>query len=274
MIFFILAVLFACCVWWGKKSLKLAVDCIDAAADFTAGNKRIILVPLFYFIVTAVWIVIWLVAFLCVVGLNKINPAEDIDDIPQDRTIEWTSTNVYLCLFMLFALLWVQAFISYTSKFIVMAAAGTYYWNSNPEDEGEAEVLYAIRIAHINHTGSIAMGSFIIGFIRFVEIVFMYFARKAEAASGNNAAIKCIVCCAECLIKLFERIVDYINQAAYAYMVNTGDNFCTSAYNGFLLNVKNALMFAFANWVAKMFIFIGKVTIVVLNCFTWNFIST
>lgn len=56
-------------------------------------------------------------------------------------------------------------------------------------------------------------------------------------------------------------------------MVNTGDNFCTSAYNGFLLNVKNALEFAFANWVAKMFILVGKLTIVILNCATWKFIS-
>jgi len=65
-----------------------------------------------------------------------------------------------------------------------MAAAGTYYWNSNEEEEGSAELFYAIRIAHINHTGSIALGSFIIGMIRFIEVCFVYFARKAEAASG------------------------------------------------------------------------------------------
>lgn len=76
-----------------------------------------------------------------------------------------------------------------------MASAATYYFNSGPgKPDGEAELGYAIKIAHLNHAGSIAFGSFIIAVVRFIEIVFMYFAEKAEQAAGNNPAVKAIVC--------------------------------------------------------------------------------
>jgi len=55
-----------------------------------------------------------------------------------------------------------------------MAAATTYYWSSAPmdpdqplveEEEGVAEVGYAIWITHFYHSGSLAYGSFMISFI-------------------------------------------------------------------------------------------------------------
>jgi NADH:ubiquinone oxidoreductase subunit 6 (subunit J) len=51
-------------------------------------------------------------------------------------------------------------------------------------------------------------------------------------------------------------------------MAVSGDSFCGSAWNGFLLNVKHMMKFTFANFLASAFIVIGKVAIVVLNCFS------
>jgi len=55
-------------------------------------------------------------------------------------------------------------------------------------------------------------------------------------------------------------------------MAVTGDHFLLAAWNGFLLNLKHGLKFAFANTIAKVFIFIGKVGIVVANCFSFYFV--
>lgn len=174
---------------------------------------------------------------------------------------------------MLFGILWILAFLDYTSKFIVMASACTYYFNSGPgKPDGEAELGYAFKIAHMNHAGSIAFGSFIIALVRFIEIVFMYLAEKAEQAGGDNQAIKIIVCVGQCILKCIEKIVDYINEAAFAYICVTGDNFCMGAWNGFLLNVKHCLKFSFANGLAKVFILLGKVALTVGNCFSLLFI--
>jgi len=94
----------------------------------------------------------------------------------------------------------------------------------------------------------------------------------AEKASGENPAVKLIVACAACCLKCVEKICDYLNSAAYCYMAISGESFCTSAWNGFLLNVKHSLKFSFANLIAKIFILLGKLAITVGNCFSLYFI--
>jgi len=55
-------------------------------------------------------------------------------------------------------------------------------------------------------------------------------------------------------------------------MAVSGENFTTSAWNGFLLNIKHIMKFSFANMIANVFIFIGKVGLTVGNVFSLLFI--
>ena len=131
---------------------------------------------------------------------------------------------------------------------------------------------YAFHAAFMCHSGSIAIGAFIIAIIRFIRIVFLYLAKKAEAASGDNQAVKMLVACGECCLRCIEKVCDYINESAFAYQAVSGKNFCMSAWEAFLLQVKHLAKFAFANFLAKVFIFLGKVGLVVGNCFSLYFI--
>jgi len=70
----ILAVAFLTCICCGFKSLKLAIDVIDASADFLAKTKRIILVPLLYFFISIIVFMTWLFAFMNVASMNKMVP--------------------------------------------------------------------------------------------------------------------------------------------------------------------------------------------------------
>jgi hypothetical protein len=65
----------------------------------------------------------------CVASLNHITVG-DQTLVPQSKDIDWTKKTRYMGLFMLFGILWILAFLDYTSKFIVMASAATYYSNS------------------------------------------------------------------------------------------------------------------------------------------------
>lgn len=263
---------FLVCVICGYKHVKEAIDVIDAAADFTVENKRVIIVPIVYFIFTLISFLLWLYAFACVVSLNKISADSGI--IPQDRIVHWTSGWTACALGMFFGILWIMAWWNYTSQFVVMAAATTYYFNCTEETEyeGQADLCYSVKLAHVYHTGSIAAGAFIIAVIEFIKFVFLYLAKKAEKASGGNKCIKAVVCVAECCLSCIEKVCDYINQAAFAYIAVTGDGFCEGAWKGFLLNVKHMLSFTFANYIAKIFILLGKVCICVVNGFTLVFI--
>lgn len=74
-----------------------------------------------------------------------------------------------------------------------------------------------------------------------------------------------IVACAACVLACIEKICDYINSSAYSYQAVSGDSFCTSAWNAFLLQIKHMAEFAFANLIAKVFILLGKIGITAGN---------
>lgn len=133
-------------------------------------------------------------------------------------------------------------------------------------------MCWGFKLAHIYHTGSIAIGAFIIAVIQFIRIVFMFLAERAKQMSPNNKFLKIIICMGECCLKCIERICDYINSAAYAYIAVSGDSFFVGAWKGFLLNIKHIMQFGFANFLAKVFIMLGKVALTVGNCFSLLFI--
>jgi len=251
----------------------MAVDVIDASADFVAGTKRVILVPNLHFVMQILIFIIWLGSLVCVISLNDI---EASTLIPQGRTIKWKKSVKYMALFMFFGVLWLLALIDYLSRFIVIMSASTYYFNHKRGDTEEntdaAEVMYGFKCAYFHHFGSICIGSFIIAVIQFIKFVFYYLAKKAEKASGDNPVIKCAVKCAMCLLNCLEKICDYLNEAAFCYIAVSGESFFPSAWKGFLLNLKHGMKFVFANMIAKVFIFLGKVGIVTANVFSLLFI--
>jgi len=151
-------------------------------------------------------------------------------------------------------------------------SAASYYFDSNSSKDGSASVGKGFKFAYLNHMGSLALGSFIIGLIRFIKIVFIYAARAAAKSGGDNKLTEMILKCGLCYISCLEKVTDYINECAYAYMAISGENFCMSAWNGFLLNIKHIMKFSFANLIASVFIFLGKVGITVGNVFSLIFI--
>ena len=169
---------FFCAVWCAKDSLQKAVDVIDASADFIAQNKRVILVPNIHYLLMIIFSVVLLGAFLCVVSLNEIK-ADDL--IPQNRKLVWSKNVFYAALFMFAGYLWITAWIEYTSRYIVIMGACTYYFNNNrdkPDEQESADISYGFYTAYLNHMGSIAYASFMIALIRFIKYVFYYLAKK------------------------------------------------------------------------------------------------
>ena len=136
--------------------------------------------PNIHYVMMIVFTVIWLGAFLCVVSLNEIK-ADPL--IPQNRDLVWDKKVSYACLFVIFGYLWITAWIEYTSRFIVIMGASTYYFNNtreNMDEEAPADIAYGFETAYGCHMGSIAFGAFMIALVRFIKYVFYYLAKKLE----------------------------------------------------------------------------------------------
>jgi len=252
-----------CC---GYSQLKVAIDVIDAAADYTKKTKRIIGVSVLYFVLQMIVFIIWLFSVACLWSWGDIR----VDNVKYQTKETFFPKGqkdnfYYALLFMIFGIMWILEWMTAQVNFVCMCSAATYYFNSDSEHEGDAEVGFAFHVAYFKHAGSLAFGSFLIALVKFIELVFMTAAEAALKHSGDNAAMKCAIRCAECLMKCFEDIVDYVNKSAYAYMAVTGDSFCTSALNAFLLQLKHGLGFVFAKFLAEMFILVGKIFITLLN---------
>jgi len=241
---------------------------IDAAADFLAKTKRIIGVPVLYFVITMIVILTWMGAMMSLLSMGEVTADDD-----QQKNIDYNGDKAlekkvfYMGCFMFFGLLWIINFLKAQSSMITMVSASTYYFDSNQDRDGFADVGLGFKFAFLVHAGSIALGSFVIALVQFIRTVFAVLAEQAQNASGDNAAVKIMVKIGECCLKCIEKIVDYINTMAYGYIAVSGESFCKAAWEGFLLNLKFGLEFAWANFIASAFILLGKIGLTVLNAF-------
>lgn len=74
--------------------------------------------------------------------------------------------------------------------------------------------------------------------------------------------MKCLLCCTSYLLACLERCIKFITKNAYIQIALTSKNFCQSAWNGFILVVKNILRFGFVHSIGAIFMFIGRLFII------------
>lgn len=176
-----------------------------------------------------------------------------------------------LC-FMFFGVIWLVIFITDKVRFIVMSSAAQFYFDSNRTKEGSASVCSAGYLATFKHSGSIALGSLIHTLIFILKIIVEIV--NDEAAQNDNCAAKVLLCLIKCCVSCLESMIEYLNTMAYAMMAITGDRYCTSAWNGFLMNLKHCVKFYFASSLASGFVLIGMICVVAANMgTTWLLIQ-
>lgn len=165
-VFGILFLIYNVMLYCGFRQLKLAVDAIDAAADFIRDTKRLVAVNFLYFIISFIVVLAWVGAVICCNSMGEIVPNGN-SHYPQDRSYKGTGAAHWkeIMLFMFFGLLWIVNFISAKTTLITMTSASTYYFNSNEDANGEAEVGWSIKTTYAYHIGTLAFGSFCIAVI-------------------------------------------------------------------------------------------------------------
>lgn len=97
----------ACCIWCNRTSLETAIAIIDASADFMIDTKRLILVSVFYFILTMIIFFMWLFSVACVFSLLDFKPSPI--PVTQLKEIDGAIPGKIWAMFafLLFGMLWV-----------------------------------------------------------------------------------------------------------------------------------------------------------------------
>jgi len=62
-----------------------------------------------------------------------------------------------------------------------MVTASTFYFDCTESNgrNGYGDLSTGFKLAHVNHTGSVAFGALVIALVRTIRVVFMYMAEKA-----------------------------------------------------------------------------------------------
>jgi len=186
------------------------------------------------------------------------------------RELAWSPASEAMAWIMLFGLLWIAAFIRDQNVFINMISAAQYYFTSSREAEGAASVAAGVRTAHLKHAGSLALGSFVHALVYFIQLLVGALQAAADRDGDANPLLCCINACVGCL----ESCVEYLNKAAYAFMAISGDPYCKSAWNGFVLTLKHMVALAFCETLSSLLIFLGVLAIALLNVLTCLLIIT
>jgi len=219
----------------------------------------------------------FLAGLVCVASIGEIT-VEDEGWEYQSKDVVWSGATEAMFWFMCFGFLWVIAFIMAMNEFVTIVAAITWYYSDKtiPDADGiagDSDVSVGMGWAVRYHGGTLAFGSLILAIVWVIRIVFEYIAKKAEAAgAGENAFTKCLIGCIRCCLSCFERFVRYINRNAYIYCALTGEGFCSSAINSFVLILKNSAKFGFVEGIATCFMFIAKFFIAIMTTLASFFI--
>ena len=271
----IAAVLYYIVIICSFQSLRVAVAVIQTTASFVADSKRLMLIPILYFGIAIVLSVMFVCGLVCVSSIGDIK----VDNLEfQSKTIEWSGATEGMFWFMCFGFLWIIAFVMAMNEFVVIVASITWYYSdkSIPDDDGiagDSDVSVGMWWGIRYHGGTLAFGSLICAIVWVIRLVFEYIAKKMEASgAGNNGCTKCLIGCIRCCLACFERFIRYINRNAYIYCALSGENFCSSAVNSFILILKNAAKFGFVEGIAGCFMFIAKFFIAIMTTLASFFI--
>ena len=188
-----------------------------------------------------------------------------MEALPFLATVEWSDEIRYALIYQLFGLLWVNALIIGCTQFVISAAAAIWYFTCSSDTNGSGNVCRGIYWIIRYHLGTIAFGSFLIALIQLIRIIFEYYRKQIEKANKENPLIKCLICATRCCLDCLERFIKFISKNAYIQCAITGKNFCSSAWNAFILIITNAMRFGTAASIGFIFVMLGTMFVGVAN---------
>ena len=271
-VFLILAIIWIIFIIAMCNKIRLAVALIQVTAKYINNVFCIIFVPFLFFFIVILWIVYWvsLSIFLYATGEFDDKGSKVIANFVWDAKIR------YSWWFHLFALFYMTATISAYASFIYSSSACIWYFTSEKGIEANP-IRKSFKRGIRYHFGSIAFGSLIIAIVRLIMVWLEVLKKRVESTSTNKTeskCFKCIISCMQCCMGCVGKVMEYINKHAYIQIALKGDNFCTAAFEGFGLIIRNLGRFTALAAIGTIFTAIGTIFISVASGIIGYFLIT
>merc|ERR1739848_933414 len=139
--------------------------------------------------------------------------------------MQWDDNTRGVLGYLVFSLLWINAYIEGSVQFIIACSTCIWYFNVNTDNKGKGSVAKSIKYLNKYHWASVAMGSLIIAICQAIRILFEWFRKKMGVAEKTNPVVKAIFCMTRCCLECLERCIKYISKNAYIQIALTSDNY-------------------------------------------------
>ncbi|GAM25439.1 hypothetical protein SAMD00019534_086140 [Acytostelium subglobosum LB1] len=164
-----------------------------------------------------------------------------------------------LMFYMVFAFLWVTAYISAVFQSVVAGAVSHWYFarGSANSEVGSSNAFVSLGRAMTTSLGSLALGSLVIAFIEF----FAFMLRLAKKSNAENKLAVMLLSCIQCILGCVEGIVRWVNKFGYIYVAMHGYSFCTATKACFDLIQRNMFTAVIMDFIGSFVLLLGKIMV-------------
>ena len=270
-VFLVLAILYIIFILAMCNKIRLAVALVQVTAKYINNVWCIIFVPFLFFFIVIIWIVYWISLSIFLYATGEFDEGSKVI-----ANFNWDAKIRYSWWFHLFSLFYMTAVISAYASFIYSSSACIWYFTSEKGIESHP-IAKSFKRGIRYHFGSLAFGSLIIAIVRLIMVWLEVIKRRVEKTATNKTeskCFKCIISCLQCCMGCIGKIMEFINKHAYIQIALKGDNFCTAAWEGFALIVRNLGRFSSLTAIGSIFSLIGTVFISVASGVIGYFVIT
>ena len=252
------------------NKIRLAIALVEVTSKYIHKTWCIIFVPFLFFVIVVAWIALWLVLLVFLYTSGEFQSDSKIfASYKMDEKLEY---GFWYHIFMIF---YITAVIEAYSQFVYASSACIWYFNYEKGTENHP-IAKSFERGVRYHFGSLVFGATIVAIIRFLMFFVEYVKKQMEKSMGKTQGkcIKCVFCCIECCLACCNKIMEFVNKHAYIQIALKGDSFCTAAWEGFGLIIRNLGRFSALAAISTVFTFIGTIFITVGSCIIGYFLIT
>jgi hypothetical protein len=262
--------IFLCMIMCFFHRIRLVICIIEASARFINNNLMVLFVPVINVILALLWIAIWV---LSVVYLYSVGTVTKNENGYPWSSVAWETYTEVTWYTNLFWGLWVVAFFVSMNVFVIAAAAVIWYFQQGEAQEGGPKSTknpcctgYCWAIGW--HLGSIAFGSFILAVVWAIQIVMLYIEKKMrDSGAAKNKCVEILFKYVHYCLACFERLIKFLNKQAFIQVALTGENFCSSAWRGFLVVMNHLVDFSLLALIGNGFMFLAVLLVCIGSTF-------
>jgi hypothetical protein len=262
------AVLYACALLYFFKDLLLSCDIIELSSRVIVDVPSVAVVP----VVAALLVFVCsLFAFFIAVMIYSSSSLEQQQQLLPSTNASSTSVSMVIIpekwrtigqLYNIFMFLWTMGLIHAVAYLTVAFVGVQWYWSTPGAEKTlpPSPVAWAVRTTIIFHLGTLLTGSLLIALVQLARLLLRFLEHRLKRLAADQSAVRCLICCAECLLACFERIVKFLTKNAYIMTAMTGDSLVAGAQHATSLLLRNANVL-FVDIIGEVIMACGKALI-------------